>query len=60
MPAFSRGKVSSRCLLFEPIGYQASPTRATRRREGPASPPTQIGKGFCIGLGSSTMPSNLV
>ena len=38
MPALSRGSVSSRCLLLEPIGYQASPMRAARRRAGPASP----------------------
>ena len=51
-------KVSRRCALLLPMGYQASPKRAARRSDGPLSPPTQIGGcGLCAGFGSSTSRS---
>ena len=43
---------------FVPTGYQPWAYLTVRRSAGPLSPPTQIGIGFCTGLGVNTTSSN--
>jgi hypothetical protein len=43
VPARKRGSVSRGCCGLVAMGYQPSPSRATRRKAGGLSPPTQSG-----------------